>query len=121
MKPVLESDIQREICDYLDKKGLFFWRSNNVPALGRNGVNFRRLPKYTPKGLPDIMAVRGGIFYAIEVKRPKVAKKQGGFRAATKLTSEQYEFGEGLIINGGKYVVVRSLDDLKKELPLLCS
>jgi hypothetical protein len=117
MNAILESDVQRAICDWLNNKGLFFWRSNNVPALGRSGQNFRRLPKYTPRGLPDIMVIYKGIFYAIEVKRPKVAKKQGGFRAATKLTPEQAEFGEGVVLNGGNYIIARSVEDILKYFP----
>lgn len=62
----------------------------------------RRLPKYTPKGLPDIVVVAGGQFIALEVKRPK-----------TYQSPEQKAFQKLVESHGGKYHVVRSIDDVQ--------
>lgn len=104
----LESVIQREVCDYLASRGYFFWRSNNVPvfALSNDGVRrFRSLPKYTPKGLPDIILVRhDGILVGIEIKRP-----------GEKLKPDQAQFALKLIKDNARYHCVHSLEELKER------
>ncbi len=100
----LEKDIQREICDWLFSEKYFFWRSNNLPVFSmRNDgtVKPRALPKYTPKGLPDIILLYKGKFVALEVKRPDA-----------KLRPEQAEFGYNVVLNGGDYHRVTSLVDV---------
>jgi len=102
----LESVIQRDICDWLEQGGYFFWRSNNVPvfAMSNDGVRrFRSLPKHTPRGLPDIIVIQAGKFIALEVKRP-----------GAKLRPEQADFGLRAIKAGGSYHVVHSVDELKE-------
>lgn len=100
----LEKDIQREICDYLHRKEYFFWRSNNIPVFSKSndGIRrFRALPKYTPKGLPDIIVLHKGKFIALEVKRPHA-----------KLRPEQADFGVKVEMNEGKYYIVHSLEEV---------
>jgi hypothetical protein len=110
----LEKDIQRGICDWLALKGFFFWRSNNTPVFSASGRNndgamrFRALPKYTPRGLPDIIVVHRGKFIALEVKRP-----------GAKLRAEQAEFGCKVVVAGGEYHKVCSLEDVR-TIPSLC-
>ena len=72
MEKKLEKDIQREICDWLQESGFFFWRNNTVPVFQRDkyGARFRKLPKYTPAGLPDIIVIHNGKFISLEVKVP---------------------------------------------------
>jgi hypothetical protein len=104
----LEKDIQRKICDWLALMGYFFWRSNNIPVFGRSndGVKrFRALPKYTPKGLPDIICIKKGWFIGIEVKRQ-------GFKASM----EQLQMGASIVSNGGLYFVVTSLPEVMTAL-----
>jgi hypothetical protein len=104
----LEKDIQRAICEYLEFKKYFFWRSNNIPVFGENNAGhrtFRALPKYTPRGLPDIILVHKGKFVAIEVKRP-----------SAKLRPEQEEFALRCITNGVEYWKVTSLGELLANL-----
>lgn len=103
-----ESVIVREICDYLFEAGYFFWRSNNVPVFGR------ALPKFTPKGLPDIMMVHNGVFVGFEVKRPadeSKREKNGRTIRAGTMSVEQMDFGEKLRRAGGEYNVVRSKEE----------
>ena len=104
----LEKDIQRELCDYLREQGYLFWRSNNVPVFSasNDGVRrFRALPKDTPRGLPDIIVVRDGQFTGIEVKR-----------MGSKLRPEQAEFGAKLVMEGARYLVIHSLEELKEQI-----
>lgn len=102
----LEKDIQNEICEFLQAGNFLFWRSNNVPVFAKNNAGkymYRSLPKYTPRGLPDIIVVVEGKFIAIEVKRE-----------GAKLRPEQAEFGARVIREGGSYIVAHSIDDLKQ-------
>lgn len=106
--PKLETEVQAEICKYLDEqKDLFFFRLNNIPAFSRlpNGkMVMRKLPKHTPAGLPDIVVVRKGMFYALEVKREMTSSKQ---------SPDQKKIEEQIKSKGGKYYVVRSVQDVK--------
>lgn len=103
-----ESEILREICDWLFERGVFFWRSNNIPVFARNNAGkmaFRALPKYTPRGLPDVMVVTNGTLICMEVKRP-----------GAKLREAQKAFQENMAQNGGIYWVVTSIDDVVNEV-----
>lgn len=105
----LEKDIQRKICDWLHDNGYFFWRNNNIPAFSIRGgkMIMRTLPKYTPRGLPDIIVIYQGAFIGIEVKRPG---RYG--RTESKLTEDQANFGIKCEENGGRYLVIRSVEEL---------
>lgn len=59
------------------------------------------MPKHTPRGLPDINVIRGGAYYGLEVKTPK-----------GRQSPEQKEFQSFVESHGGKYFVVRSIDDV---------
>lgn len=99
----LESDIQRDICDWLHSKDFFFWRQNNIPVFGASGDGHRRyraMPKYSLKGLPDIVVLYNGHYIALEVKRPKA-----------KQTPEQLEIEKKTVDNGGLYFVVTSIEE----------
>lgn len=101
---ILEKDIQRQICEWLELKKFFFWRSNNIPVFGRSNdgtKRFRALPKYTPRGLPDIIVICAGKFYAIEVKRP-----------GQKLRLEQSEFKIKCFKHGSNYITAFCLEDV---------
>ena len=54
------------------------------------------------KGIPDLIAVRGGQTVWIEVKRP-----------TGKLSKEQEEFLEDLEDHGGWWIVARSVEDVE--------
>lgn len=105
---ITETMIVREICDYLQSHGYFFWRENNIPAPGRG------LPKYTPRGIADIIVVIEGKIFALEVKRQAsttVREKNGRTLRGGDLRPEQADWGAKLALNGGKYQCVRSLED----------
>jgi hypothetical protein len=102
---LLEKDIQRRICDWLaTQRQLFFWRSNNTPIFDVKKGIFRALPKYTPKGLPDIMVLLHGNFIGLEVKKPNYH--------TTRSTDGQTECQISIKENGGQYYTVTSLNDV---------
>lgn len=105
MKKKLEKDILREICEWLFEKGFFFWRQNTIPVFDKG--HFRALPKYTPRGLPDILLLYDGHFIGLEVKVPNYWKR----------TDAQIEMKDKFIDNGGAYHLVTSLDEVKKIWP----
>lgn len=98
-----ESDIQRAICDYLALKKVFFWRNNNTPIYDGQSKRYRAMPKYAMHGLPDIIVIRDGRFIGIEVKR-----EDGN------LSEHQMEFARACVLNGGEYIIARSIDDVQK-------
>jgi hypothetical protein len=99
-----ETDAQRAICDYLALKRHFFWRNNNTPIFDAGKMVFRAMPKYTMKGIPDIIVIdKTGHFIGLEVKGPKA-----------KLSEDQEAFRERCKANGAEYYLVRSIDDVKE-------
>jgi len=106
-KEIKETDIQKEICEYLQTKGYFFWRQNQIPVFGRS------MPKYSIKGVCDIIVVRGGKFIGIEVKRPAGFYKDRNRKPVQ--SDDQIIFQRRLEENGGMYFLVTSLDEIKKD------
>lgn len=102
MKPQLEKEIQLAICDYLALKKYFFWRQNTTPIWdGKDGA-FRAMPKYSMRGVADIILIgKGGFIVFIEVKR------KGG-----KLSEYQEVFKALCEKWGATYIVANSLDDV---------
>ena len=95
-----ETDIQKAICEYLSYRRCFFWRQNTIPAMTKAG-GYRAMPKYSLNGVPDIIMMKDGIFWGLEVKRPK-----------GKQSDAQKEFEKRPIEAGGKYNIVTSIDDV---------
>lgn len=95
----LEKEIQLTICKYLEYKRHFFWRQNTTPIFDKD--HFRSMPKYSLNGVPDIILIKDGIFWGLEVKQPK-----------GKQSENQKLFEYKLKKAGGKYNIVTSLDDI---------
>jgi hypothetical protein len=79
--------------------------TGNIPAFNRNGdgsIQMRRLPKYTMKGLHDIIIIKQGQFVGLEMKRPR-----------TYQSPEQKGFERELMDVGGQYAAARSIDDVQ--------
>ena len=103
-KEKLEKDIQREVCEKLEKFGLLFWRSPNIPIFAQSNdgkMRFRRPSKFTPKGLPDVTIILNGAYIGLEIKT-----KKGIMRP------EQELFRDKLKKNGGHYYIIRDVSDL---------
>ena len=97
-----ESDILRAICDYLALKKHFFWRNNSYGIFDVKGGFHRALPKYSLKGVPDIILIdKTGHFVGLE------AKKKGGVQS-----DDQKEFERLCKAQGAEYRVVCSVDDV---------
>lgn len=60
------------------------------------------MPLFALKGVPDIILIKNSIFYGIEVKT-----------ITGKLSQDQSDFGKELTINGGIYIVARSVGDIR--------
>lgn len=112
LKDKTETEIQREICDWLNETGFFFWRSNNVPVYAKSNdgkMRFRALPKYTPKGLPDITIIYKGIPVFLEVKR----------NSKLGLSKDQEIISQKIKNNGGLYYTVWDLLSVKRIMSQL--
>jgi hypothetical protein len=72
-----------------------------LPVWDKSFGGFRALPKYTPKGLPDIEVIKDSCWVGLEVKREN-----------TKQSPEQKEFERRCKEAGVEYYTVRSLDDV---------
>ena len=103
--PSREGAVQANILGYLEGRPHLFFRVNNIPAFSRgaNGsIRMRALPKHTPRGLPDIIVVKRGQFFGLEVK------DKGS------LSEDQKKFGAALEKAGGRYALARSIEDVQK-------
>jgi len=99
-----ESEIQKQILDYLKLKRCVVFKHRNVGIMKPNG-------SYIPlafgeKGISDIIGcLPDGRFLAIEVKQPK-----------GKVSPEQQEFIQSVLRNKGIAFVARSLDDVMNQV-----
>ncbi|HLN19159.1 MAG TPA: VRR-NUC domain-containing protein [Patescibacteria group bacterium] len=103
-----EIKIQREICEWLEERGVFFWRNNSVGLFDPFMNRYRKKGRFEIIGISDILAVIGGRFVAIEVK-----SKTG------KPTPSQLIFMDKVNKSGGLAFVARSVEEVEKELFLL--
>lgn len=99
-KHTLEKDIQMTICQYLEYKHYMFWRQNTMPVVKPDG-SFRAMPKFSMRGVPDILLIKDGQFWGLEVKQPK--GKQSEWQKIFQHRCEKA---------GGRYYLVTSLDDI---------
>lgn len=101
-----ESDIQSSIIDYLQLRKHFMVRLNNIPPVQKfsdGSMRFRRMPKGSMNGLPDIMIIGdAGFITFLEVK------KTGGVQSP-----DQKKFQKLCEEKGAEYRIVRSVDDVK--------
>jgi hypothetical protein len=84
-----EQQIQTDIMEYLRWKGWFVFK-------------IHQQGKYCYKGISDLIAVKDGVTIYVEVKN-----------ATGKLRPEQMKFMEDIERHGARYIVARSLDDVK--------
>ena len=102
--PETEQEIQKLCLNYLRDNGFQCWKQ---PSQGLRVKGGRRAKAKggSTVGHPDIMAIKDGNFYCIEVKKPggKVHQLQ-----VTWLTFAQ--------MNGAKCMVVRSLQEMIDKL-----
>ncbi len=99
---VKESFIQADILRWLKTTGLMFWRSNSGSLFLRG-----RHINLGPLGCADISLVlpTHGTFVGMEVKSAK-----------GKIRKDQIVYAAGLVAQGGKYFIVRSVEDAKNAV-----
>lgn len=95
-----ESQVQGQILDWLDRKGIFHYRQNTGGAKLKGFY-----VKFGKKGAPDIVAIYGGIYVGIEVK--KSGKQQ---------TAEQHKYMQNVRNAGGVYILAYQVEDVTKVL-----
>jgi hypothetical protein len=100
-----ESDIQVAICEYLASRKRCFWRLNTAPTANKaeDSWSFRRMPKHSIRGVPDIIVIRDCRFISLEVKTPEA-----------RLSADQVAFKKHVEKAGAQYFVVRSIDDVQR-------
>lgn len=94
----LEKDIQKAILQYLKAKRIFHYRQNSGAFKTENG--FMRTASVN--GLPDIVAIKEGIYIGLEVKT------QNG-----RQSDAQRGIQDEITKAGGFYFVVRSVEDVQ--------
>ena len=95
-RPESEHAIQKTIMEHLQYADYLVWRSNSGKVKVRGG--WMRL---TPEGSPVVYALKDGLLYGIEVKKP------GETQSLAQALYER-EFNK----HGGRYYVAWSLDDV---------
>lgn len=96
-----EQVIQKEIVDYLRSNGFFVWRNQVQGVMVGKG----RRVKSQNTGSPDLMALKDGQFYGIEVKKP------GG-----KVAAHQIEWLAKARTYGASVMIARSVDEVEAYL-----
>ncbi len=96
-----EQEIQKAIVDYLKGNGFFVWRNQTQGVT----VGGKRRVKNPNAGSPDLMAIKEGAFYCIEVKKP------GG-----KVGTHQIDWLSKARTYGAKCLIARSVKDVVEFL-----
>lgn len=94
-----EVQLQKTICDRLLELGFMVVRVNSLKHGYLRSYHIHNTKKFS--GMSDVIAVRGGQVYFVEVKT-----------ATGELRAQQIEFRELCQKFGAVYLVVRSLSDL---------
>ena len=94
MSSLPESSIRKQVDQYLTLRGWYCWATHSHDGIHRPSVG----------GLSDFEAVKDGEFIAVEVKSDK-----------GKLRPAQVEHAKGLSESGIRFIVCRSVEDLKRQ------
>jgi VRR-NUC domain len=97
-----ETQIQSDICDYLELRRHFFTRVNTVGVFDSARGIHRRPSRHNKRGMSDILVVHVGVPYFLEVKTP-----------VGRQSPDQKDFQEQVEKAGGVYAVVRSIPDVQ--------
>jgi len=104
MQKLTEAQILRQIMDYLELHRIFAYR-NNTGAMTGVHKGKRWFVRFGKRGAPDIIAIRGGQCYGIEVKRP-----------GNDQSREQREFQVEFERSGAKYILARAVEDVAEGM-----
>ena len=98
-----ENEVLKSICQYLTLKHIFFYRNNNTPTYDKKRKTYRAMPKYSIKGVSDLVGIYKGKPLYIEVKKLK---------PKTYPSKEQKIFIKRVNEEGGLAFIARSIDDV---------
>lgn len=101
----LEKEAQKAILQYLELRRVFHWRNNTGAMVLGEGTASRRFMKFGTTGSPDIFILKDGVLVGLEVKSD-----------TGKQSEAQIEFQKNMEKNGGKYYVVRAVDEVVELL-----
>ena len=104
-----ESQIQKEICQYLRKQGYLFWRFSPQTYNAKLGIHLKH--EFIPSGLADIMILHPGDtkLYPTPCLIGLEVKKKGGKASAGQLLMQR----RFRLLNH-VYEFVMSVEDVKK-------
>ena len=106
-----EHDLQCAICDYLDIRRVCYWAVPNGGSRKGGAIEGARLKMEGVKsGIPDLTIVHDGMYYGLEVKKPKTLTPKG------RLSKNQKEMIEKIEEHGGDVKVVYSVQDVIEAL-----
>lgn len=96
-RSVPESQVVRDVINYLFMRGWLAWRNNTGGGRFQNkGSDVVRYVQFSTPGAADVFALRNGRFLAVE------AKTETG-----KQSEDQQMWQQSIEANGGVYVLVR--------------
>ena len=95
-----EADVQRAILAWLGYSNIFYYRNNSGGMMAESG----HFVRFGATGSPDIVIVHKGKYIGVEVKGTD-----------GKQSDNQINFQRELETAGGKYLLVRSLDEFIKK------
>ena len=105
-----EKETQRAVIQYLEtrKNFLVFWRNNTATIFVTQSNGKRGMIRSGTLGSPDIFVVKDGVTYGLEIKGSDENKSvQSDNQRVFQLWFEQC---------GGKYFIIRSIDEVMKML-----
>jgi hypothetical protein len=101
----VEHQVQVAICNYLDLRGFCYWAVPNGEK--RNIITAKKLKAEGVKaGVPDITLIYDGLYYGIEIKKPKTDTPQG------YLSQNQKDRIRKIKKAGGEIGIARSVQDV---------
>lgn len=96
-----ENDVVYGICSYLSYRPWFFWRQNNTGTYDRKNETYRSLPKFSIRGVPDIIVLAYNTVIFVECKTDKGVQSKA-----------QKDFQREVESRGYTYLLARSVDDV---------
>jgi hypothetical protein len=114
-----ESQLKRQILDYLRHKRIFCWNEPNTGLYDKKSGAWRN--NQSIKGKPDIIGffdkgwgTYSGRFFCVEVKKDGRQKEKSG-----GLSIHQQEFAQAVILAGGVWIVAYKVEDVEERLDLI--
>lgn len=95
--------LEKSILDYFGYQNILCWKNNSVGFYDEKNKTFRK-PQNTINGQPDMYALIQGALLGIELK------------TTDYLSRDQTLFMIRFILNGGFYIIIKSLNDLIASL-----